>query len=90
LLYKKSEIGQIFEQTVNSFVSIRNKISHGEPTDCHQTKDDVLRYLKFFIAMAIATDRIIGRELKKLCKFYPWRTSFPQRRAQLKKLGFSS
>jgi hypothetical protein len=90
LLYKKSDLGQIFEQRVNSFVNIRNKISHGEPTDCRQTKDDIFRYIKFFTAMAIATDKIIGRELKKLCKTRPWLTSFTQRKSQLKRLGFSS
>lgn len=89
LLYKKLELEQIFEQTVNSFVSIRNKISHGEPTDCRQTKDDILRYINFFTAIALATDKIIGRELKKLCKIRPWCTSFAQRKRQFKKLGFS-
>ena len=89
LLYKKSDLAEIFAQTVNTFVSIRNKISHGEPTDCRQTKDDILRYINFFIAIAIATDKIIGRELKKLCKTRPWRTSFTQRKVQLKRIGFS-
>lgn len=90
LLYKKSDLAELFTEAVDTFVSIRNKISHGEPTDCRQTKDDILRQINIFSAIAIATDRLIAKNLNKICKSRPWNTSFPQRKVLLKKIGFSS
>jgi hypothetical protein len=87
--YKKPDLEEHFKQAINTLISLRNRISHGEPSDCRQTKDDVLRHMKYLKALALATDKLIGSELQNISQIKPWDTSFKGRRRSMKELGFS-